>query len=438
MSRTNRSRQQRKPQNYPVRDLSYITSQGARKRRNKYLRELRTFFLPGVAAILFIGAIYVGTIARANRSDWHNTYIVLLTLACVPFFASSILAGLRRHKSAIVTSALITVGLFSMAVSVLSALRIPVSYQGLLLCLPAVAVLMAYANYRFQRSIDAKVVLADFAAAKLVSQQLGDVPILSNPAEDLPDIEVLLIDPVEHHSAKWSPLLADCYLRGIEIVPWSSFRETKSGRIDVSSFEVSHLAYSPSQLFYARGKRILDILAVFVSVPLTLPVAAFVAAYIGLRDGFPVIFVQIRRGYGGRRFRMYKFRTMYKGAENGSTKVRDTRIIPGCRIIRKLRLDELPQLYNILRGDMSLIGPRPVAEYVARSTAVVESKYELRSLVLPGITGWAQVHSGYASTVDQEIEKLSYDLYYIKHLSFDLDLLIIFKTVKTVLFGAGR
>src|SRR5690606_28806055 len=116
-----------------------------------------------------------------------------------------------------------------------------------------------------------------------------------------------------------------------------------------------------------------------------------VAIYIGLRDSFPVIFVQIRRGYGGRRFRMYKFRTMYRGSEGGATDIGDSRIIPGCNLIRKFRFDEIPQLFNILRGDMSLIGPRPVAEYVARSSALVEPKYELRSLVLPGITGWAQV-----------------------------------------------
>jgi lipopolysaccharide/colanic/teichoic acid biosynthesis glycosyltransferase len=438
MSRTSRSRQQRRSPSYPVRDLSYITGQGARKRRHKYLRELRTFLLPGILAILIASAIYVGLIARANRSDWHNTYIVLLAVSCVPIIASAILAGLRRHGSAIVTSMVVTTGLFSVAVSVLSAMRIPISYQGLLYCLPAVVIVMAYANSRFQQNIGAKLAMADFRRAKTIALELGGVPIISDPVADLPDIEILLIDPSEHHNPKWSPLLANCYLRGIDIVPWTSFRELKRGRLDVSSFDVSHLSYSPSQLLYARGKRALDLFAVFVSLPLTLPLAALVAAYIGLRDGFPVIFVQIRRGYGGRRFRMYKFRTMYKGAESGSTGVQDARIIPGCGLIRKLRLDELPQLYNILRGDMSLIGPRPAAEYVARATASVEPKFELRCLVLPGITGWAQVHSGYASTVEQEIEKLSYDLYYIKHLSFDLDLLIIFKTARTVLFGAGR
>lgn len=440
MARTNNRprRRHRQPPNYPVRDLSYVTAQGARKRHHKYLREVLAFALPALVCIIVLSAIYLAVISRSGRTDWHNSTLTILALGGVPLVSSAILAGLRRHESAIVTGSLVTTGLFSVAVSVLSALRIPVSYQGLLFCFPAIIVIMAYANSRFQRTIGAQVALADFDGADLVALELGGIPILSDPQADLPDIEILLIDPVEHHSRKWSPVLANCYLRGIEIFPWASYREIRSGRLDIPSFEVSHLAYAPSQLFYARAKRALDVLAVLISLPLTVPIAALVAAYIGIRDGFPVIFVQVRRGYGGRRFRMYKFRTMYRGAESGSTRVGDKRIIPGCRIIRKLRFDEIPQLWNILCGDMSLIGPRPVAEYVARSSAAVEPKYELRSLVLPGITGWAQVHSGYAATVDEEIEKLSYDLYYIKHLSFDLDLLILFKTVRTVLFGSGR
>src|SRR5690606_24639301 len=222
-----------------------------------------------------------------------------------------------------------------------------------------------------------------------------------------------------------------------EIMPWTRFIEIRHGRVHVPAFELSDLAYTPSQLLYARAKRLLDVSFVLVTLPLTLPIAAFAASYIWLRDGGSVVFVQHRRGFGGRVFRMYKLRTMFKGTAGGSTIPGDARIIPGCHLLRKLRIDEIPQLYNILIGDMSLIGPRPVAEYVARSTARQEEKYFLRNLVLPGITGWAQVTSGYAATTEEELEKLAFDLYYIKHLSFDLDLQILFKTVKTVLFGTG-
>lgn len=422
---------------YPVRDLSFIVAQGGRMRRHRYLRELREFLWPTVLAMVGQVAIYVLVITRSGRNDWHFILSAALVIAFVPFVSAAVLAGLRRHGSAIFTSILVTGALFSVAVSVLSGIRIPVSYQAIAACLPLLLLAMAYANIKFQRTFRAHVALADYSSADAVSKELGDVRILRGHQDELEDIEILLIDPREHHSENWSEFLTTCYLRGIEIMPWTSYREIIRGQLDVASFEISHLSYSPTQLFYARCKRILDIVVVLLSLPVTLPVALATALYIAGRDGFPVIFVQVRRGYGGRRFRMYKFRTMYKGTEGGSTDVADDRVIPGCHILRRLRFDEIPQLYNILRGDMSLIGPRPVAEYVARSSAEVEPKYELRSLVLPGITGWAQVRSGYAATTEEEIEKLSYDLYYIKHLSLDLDLLILFKTLRTVLFGIG-
>jgi UDP-GalNAc:undecaprenyl-phosphate GalNAc-1-phosphate transferase len=434
---SDRRPRRRSPKHYPIKDLSYIVTQGGRTRRHKYFREMGEFTFPIVAAIVLQAVVYILIITRPGRSDWNNILQALVAISCVPLISGAVLAGLRRNGAAIMTATLVTVGLFSVAVSVLSGMRIPVSYQALAACLPIAVVIIAFANIRFQRSFAAQVAIANFPGAEDISRELGTVPILKDPAAKVPDIEILLIDPGQHHSARWSALLTSCYLRGIEIMPWTGYREVRTGRLDVSSFEVSHLAYSPSQFIYSKVKRVFDLLAVLVSLPITLPIAALVAVYIAILDGFPVIFVQIRRGYGGRRFRMYKFRTMYKGAEGGSTGPRDKRILPGCRLIRKLRIDELPQLYNILRGDMSLIGPRPVAEYVARNSAAVEPKYELRSLVLPGITGWAQVKSGYAGTVEEELYKLSYDLYYIKHLSFDLDLLIFFKTIRTVLFGSG-
>lgn len=406
-------------------------------RRNRYLRELREFLWPTVLAVFSQVAIYVFVITRSGRDDWHFIFIAASALALVPVASAIVLAGLRRHGSAISTSIVVALGLFSIAVSLVSGTRVPISYQGIAACLPALLLTMAYANIKFQRTFRAHVALADFGQAEDVSAELSGVRIIQAEEDELRDVEILLIDPREHHSENWSTLLTTCYLRGIEIMPWATYREIILGRLDVSSFEISHLAYTPSQLLYARCKRMLDILVVLLSLPVTVPVAVSTALYIALRDGFPVIFVQVRRGYGGRRFRMYKFRTMYKGSEGGSTGVKDNRIIPGCQLLRKLRFDEIPQLFNILRGDMSLIGPRPVAEYVARGSEIAEPKYELRSLVLPGITGWAQVRSGYAATTEEEIEKLSYDLYYIKHLSLDLDLLILFKTLRTVMFGVG-
>lgn len=431
-----RSRRKLGP-DYPVRDLSYVTAQGGRTKRHKYLREVRTFFWPVVTTIVLQCLVYGYVITRPGRTDWGNMAAAMLALSLVPLLSAAVLSAFRRTETPIVISGVVAIALFSVSVSVLSALRVPVSYLGLAACLPITTVLTAYANLRFQRQRDDSVALAPFSRATEISKELGAIPILAGPHADLTGIEILLIDPLEHHSQEWSALLAACYLGGIEVLPWTRYLEEKLGRLDVSSFDTSHLSYSPSQLLYARVKRFFDLAGAIVTLPVTLPIAAVVALYIYLRDGGPVIFVQIRRGYGGHRFRMYKFRTMYKGTAGGSTSDGDRRIIPGCTLIRKIRFDEIPQIFNIIKGDMSLIGPRPVAEYVARSSETKEPKYALRSLVLPGITGWAQVTSGYAATTEQELAKLSYDLYYIKHLSLDLDLLVLFKTVKTVLFGTG-
>ncbi|NGP18556.1 sugar transferase [Devosia aurantiaca] len=430
-------RSRRTPPDYPARNLSYVTKLGGRTRKYKFFRQLRTFRIPVLFAILLQALVYYSVFSRPGRSDWNNFALAVGVIALVPIISAAVLTALRRHEAPVVISTLVCTALFSVAVSALSALRVPVSYQGLALCLPIAIILTAYANVRRHRQVDDNVALAPFTRAEEISQELHGVPILPGPEAELEGTEVLLIDPLEHHSHVWSRLLADCYLGGVEVMSWTRYLEEKRGRLDVTSFDTTHLSYSPSQLIYARMKRFLDLGGAFVTLPLTVPIALAVAAYIFLRDGGPVIFVQIRRGYGGRRFRMYKFRTMYKGTGGGSTAVGDSRIIPGCKLIRKLRFDELPQIMNIINGDMSLIGPRPVAEYVARSSEAAEPKYALRTLVLPGITGWAQVSSGYAANTREEIEKLSYDLYYIKHLSLDLDLLVLFKTIRTVLLGHG-
>jgi len=437
MDKRTRRLDRKSSQRHPVRDLSFITAQGGRTRRHTYLRELWSFAGPIAIAVGFQALTYMVIVTRSGRNDWFNIICAISALACVPVLSAAILSAFRRHEAPVVVASIISIGLFSVAVSMLSALRVPVSYLALFWCLPVALVVVVYANLRFHHTLGARTVLAPFARATTVVRELGEMPILPGPDADLAGVEIVLIDPLDHHNEVWSTFLANCYLSGIEIMPWTRYLEVQRGRLDIASFDITHLNYSPSQLLYARLKRSFDIFAVIFFLPLTLPIAALVASFLYFVDGNPLIFVQIRRGFGGGRFRMYKFRTMYKGTGGGSTNVGDTRILPGCRLIRKLRFDELPQLFNILRGDMSLIGPRPVAEYVARTSERAEPKYSLRSLVLPGITGWAQVNSGYAGTTAEEIEKLSYDLYYIKHLSFDLDLLVLFKTIRTVLFGSG-
>lgn len=424
-------------QTYPSQGLSYVLEQGGRMQRARYMREFGAMFWPMAVAIALQAAIYIAVAMRPGRTDWSNIYATVAVITLVPILAAAIFVTLRRQEAKIISATVVTVGLFSFAISALSAFRLPVSYLGLVACLPFTVGLMAYANVRFIRSLFSHVAIAQFSRAEEISQELKRLPIIRDATADIGDTEILLIDPHEHHNEEWSELLAQCYLSGVEIMPWTRFIELMRGRLDVTSFDISHLAYSPTQQLYARVKSVLDKIAVVLSLPVTLPLALGVAAYIFARDGGPVIYVQLRRGYAGRPFRMYKFRTMYRGQGGGATSADDSRIIPGCRLVRKLRLDELPQLYNILRGEMSLIGPRPEALDLDRHYEKVIPKYPMRQLVLPGITGWAQVRNGYTSNSDEALVKLSYDLYYIKHMSLDLDLQVLFRTVRTIVLAAG-
>lgn len=420
-------------------DLKSLTNLGARTRRHRYLHDARAFAVPVLITIVVQALIYLLLVTRTGRANWPAIASTCAVLAFVPAFSAIALTAFRRNEAPIMTAAAITTVFFSFAVTFLSALRLPLSYVGLVCTLPAAIALMSFANIRFQTSSFARVGMIAFKGDAAIQELLRnvDVSLITDSDIDLSAFDTILIDPEHHHTAQWSNFLARCYLARVEIMPWSRFMEIRLGRVDVGLFDISHLSYSPSQLLYAQAKRFLDVAVIVATLPVTVLFAAGTAAYIFARDGGPVLFVQHRRGLGGRPFRLYKFRTMYKGTGGELTRTGDKRIIPGCGFIRRTRLDELPQLYNILIGDMSLIGPRPVAQYVAKTSEKAEPKYALRTLVLPGISGWAQVTSGYAATTEEEINKLAYDLYYIKHLSLDLDVQILFKTAKTIVFGTG-
>ena len=191
---------------------------------------------------------------------------------------------------------------------------------------------------------------------------------------------------------------------------------------------------------YSSLKRLLDLLFATILLVLALPVMILIAVAIVVTDGFPVFYCQERVGLRMNPFKLYKFRTMSIGSDKGDgyTRVGDSRVTRCGSLLRKTRLDELPQLWNVLKGDMSMIGPR--AEWV-RLVSDYENQipfYHYRHLVLPGISGWAQINYPYGSSLEDAMQKLSYDLYYIENYSFRLDAEVLLKTIHTVLFGKGR
>ncbi len=239
----------------------------------------------------------------------------------------------------------------------------------------------------------------------------------------------------------WERFLSRCILNNIPVLHVHQVREGLTGRVCIdhlSENEVGALLPSP---LYTLGKRVMDVLVVLATLPLTVPLMAATAIAVRLDSPGPALFVQGRVGLGNRDFRIYKFRSMRVDAEAHGARLActdDDRITRVGRIIRKTRLDELPQLWNVLRGDMSLIGPRPEQRVFVDRFETEIPFYIYRHVVRPGLTGWAQVMQGYTEDDAEATRiKIQHDFYYIKNLSLWLDLLIAFRTVRVLLTGWG-
>lgn len=238
--------------------------------------------------------------------------------------------------------------------------------------------------------------------------------------------------------------LLKCRLNGIDIEEGVTFYERVTGKITVENVNPSWLIFSPGfkkTRIRRSTKRLVGIIVSALGVVLALPVLAITAVLIKLESRGPVLFKQERVGENGTMFNVYKFRSMVEDAEADGKAVwaqeDDPRITRVGRMIRKVRVDEIPQLINVLKGDMSFVGPRPERPQFVEELEQHIPYYSLRHSVKPGITGWAQVMYPYGSSIDDAREKLHYDLYYIKNMSLVFDLYIIMNTVKIVLFGRG-
>ena len=231
---------------------------------------------------------------------------------------------------------------------------------------------------------------------------------------------------------------------GLQVVEWPGFFEKLSGRIPIDNLAPSFFIFNEGfrkSRFLLSIRRIVSVIVAGVLLVLLLPVFLVVAAIIKLDSPGPVLYSQIRVGENNCPIRIYKFRSMCKDAEKNGDAVwaveNDPRITRVGGFLRKTRIDEFPQLFNVLIGELDFVGPRPERpEFVEKLQSLIPY-YALRHTVKPGITGWAQVMFHYGSTIDESKEKLQYDLFYIKNMSVKLDLLILFHTVKIVLLGRG-
>ena len=262
-----------------------------------------------------------------------------------------------------------------------------------------------------------------------------------NPNSDtpLPACDGVVLDRHVRSSDERTRLLGELKMQHLRLYSVEAVAELTSGRkmLPTAADSLWEIDNDPS---YDRAKRLLDVATVIALSPLWLPLAACVALAVRFDSKGPALYSQPRVGRDGQVFTLWKFRSMVHGLQAPGVhfaQAEDPRITRVGRVLRRTRLDELPQLFNVLMGHMSLIGPRPEQTAFVRDFAATIPSYPYRHLVRPGLTGWAQVQQGYADSADTTRIKLSYDLYYVAHYSLALDLLIAAKTVKTVCTGFG-
>jgi sugar transferase (PEP-CTERM system associated) len=237
--------------------------------------------------------------------------------------------------------------------------------------------------------------------------------------------------------------LLDCRMSGIEVIDINSFYEMLMGKFNVTQINPAWLIFSVGfnkSLTLRFFKRCADLALSIIMLIVFFPLMVVISLLIKMDSKGPAIFSQERVGYKKNKYFLYKFRSMVLNAEeNGPVwaQADDKRVTNLGRWIRKYRIDELPQLFNILKGEMSFIGPRPEREFFVEELESTVPYYGNRFYVKPGLTGWAQVNYPYGATIEDALEKLNYELFYIKNMSMLLDITILIRTVKTVLFGQG-
>ena len=274
-------------------------------------------------------------------------------------------------------------------------------------------------------------------------ERLGFVPDLRKVVSEAHPGRIL-VGMSEHRARMPFADLLGLRLSGIYIEEAALAYEQAFGRVCTRALRPSQLIFSTALGPSPKTEGIhtaLSTTIALIGTILTLPLIAFVGVLVKITSPGPVLHRQIRSGLNGEPFTVYKFRSMRADAEAVTGAVwaskNDPRITPIGKYLRLFRIDELPQFFNVLRGDMSMVGPRPERPEFVRSLSEQIPFYRLRLSVKPGLTGWAQINHKYGDTVEDTIAKLEYDLYYIKHMSFSLDLYILLNTAKTVLLGRG-
>ena len=406
-----------------------------------------------LASLFFAGALYLGDLydlhaAVRDRADGRRLLralgVAAIALALADAVLALVLPGWMLHRSLVLAAA-------GGAFGVIAARALMPAVVG-----SPTRVLMIGAGPRardlaraVEREADGLFEVVGFALPPDARAEPTAVPehlVRTGPIDEVARrvrAQVVVVAMEDRRDGLPVEALLAIRTRGGRVVDDVGFAEAALQRIPLALIRPSALIFEEGfrlSRVTRAGKRLTDVIVAATMLVVLAPVMVFAALLVLVTDGRPILYVQERTGQGGRPYRIRKFRTMRRDAEElGAAWAtdRDPRVLPVGRFLRRSRLDELPQLWNVLRGDMSLVGPRPERDVFLRELKARWPLFALRELAKPGLSGWAQLKYGYGSTIEEQGRKLEYDLYYIKNISLFLDLVCLLATAKVVLLGRG-
>lgn len=414
--------------------------------KEKILSYLRFFLVQafiGLIVCVFLPSLFFlyDSFAQSLRVE----QVIGLMASSLLLFSSLItLHFLRRFPTAIATSYILSISFFWFVVILISIKILGVSYSlGHYFLSGALLLLYLFLIDNVTQNLESHTfAYIPVGRARDMPEQIKTVDWLKLESPALQKIVKGIVTDLHSDdlNGEWEHFLAEQTLKRVPVYHHRNIRESFTGRVRITHLYENELASLLPSENYIFLKRIIGLLLIIFSLPVTLPIMLITALFIKLESPGSILFTQKRVGQGGKEFVIYKFRSMCANSEAQGAKMasaNDMRVTRVGKFIRKTRIDELPQFFNVLKGDMSLIGPRPEQKVFVEQFEKTIPFYNYRHIVKPGITGWAQVTQGYAGNEDETRIKVEYDFFYIKYFSFSLDLLIFFKTVRTMLTGFG-
>lgn len=426
-------------------DVGLLTSQRI-PRLLTYLVRLRVQFATTVALAVIVP---VGLRWGLNFEMWLKPEQIT-TLIAAPAAILMGLVGVRQISSvpgARETYYLAPALAVSFAIVLAIMLLIRVDYNRFLfptaLAISIVWIFLTYAlSERVRRSRFA--IVPGGSAADLARLPAAEWVLMVRPTLPPGRLDGIAVDLRGELDDAWERFIADCALSGIRVFHERQLRESLSGQVEITHLSENTLGSINPNAAYIKLKQGIDWLTALLAIVVLTPLLLIVALLIRLDSPGRAIFRQERMGFRGSPFTMFKFRTMVDGAasahppiDDAITRDADPRITRIGRFLRRSRIDELPQLVNILRGEMSWIGPRPEAVALSQWYEGELPFYRYRHIVRPGITGWAQINQGHVAKIDEVHQKLHYDFYYIQNFSPWLDIVVMLRTIGVVLSGFG-